>query len=267
MEAYIPRSAYRETLKEGNTLRYLPREIRDMIYEIASWPGDEIRGFINYITIPDTIQGMIETPFYVPKWCSINQQFRDESTPCFIGTCHFVMHSIEALHNLTRWLETFQTDEVFLSIRELTFSWFSFEKSTWPLALDLIRRCKGLKYLDAQFNLQDLFHNRHEKPIPRSLVDIVEIFRLDEVLDLENLLILELSADNSGHQDKEYRIRKKIWREVEWWVNDELKKRKKNREFGLFTGKYLFDSPNLPDERKKIGWEKKEMEVGEMEVD
>ncbi|KAF2470661.1 uncharacterized protein BDR25DRAFT_314362 [Lindgomyces ingoldianus] len=104
---------YRKARRHGNTLLYLPQEVRDKVYQLAFNDNPTIFRFIGDKPYPGP-----------PPLMLASRQMYCEVETCFIRNLKIVIETEEKLKQISAWLARRQTCDGFKQIRTVVFARF-----------------------------------------------------------------------------------------------------------------------------------------------
>jgi hypothetical protein len=150
-----------------------------------------------------------EYPCFLPPICLASKQLYLEATPVFIAGFEWELQSAGANRWLTEFLSNFTVHEKevgFDSVRSIRFSNFDWFPGMQTLGqnmdMQLIKRCRGLKYLKLAFEIDCMVNPRYFRDVSaleddtehdmRDINEIVEYYGLDDIFECRSIKKLDL---------------------------------------------------------------------------
>ncbi len=190
-------------MQSQSRLLRLPREIRDHIVEYVF---DDLNG--DLITFKQSNKcsfRKISAPFDgLPGICNTSRLLYYEATPVFLSRVTPVLHHVESITYLRRWLETLPPRIGFQVIRRLKFKYFHGPEQIkgW----ELISRCPNLRHLNIRFTCESAsfgsagsagYFETHFNNFTSShggLDSIIRLYDLEKLFEIPKLERLEFGS-------------------------------------------------------------------------
>lgn len=140
--------SYRGALNRGNTLLYLPRQVRDLIYTFSlTWEPQ-----FHNIEVPDT------KAIRLPDLRHIDHVFYYEVTGLILRNAVFTIPSDVAIYNLFVWLNEWDCGKGYGMLTKLELLGLDlFEKDIFtPNGTKLLRSLPNLRYVELMIDLREL---------------------------------------------------------------------------------------------------------------
>lgn len=221
-------------MNSQSPLLKLPRELRDQIvgYVFEEFKQNRKASEHDYASH----QQMTTVPFdHLPTICEASKQFYYETTPDFLSRITPILHNIDSICWLRRWLATFPSGSGFLAIRQLAFR--NFHGPEQIKGYELIDLCPNLRRLNVMFG--DEYSNPGTIPslaikslgssytVHESLDDIIITYQLRRLLEVPKLERLDF-----GFHDWEQPISLHRAREMTEWLDAKFRAQGRNVRIG-----------------------------------